>query len=84
MKLCVENKMKKMSLMEKRVGNNREGGQEKTLSSLSLERINRFSDVVRYIENCPFDDPALMPFPVSTNVARQIHFTDFYTLYPVP
>lgn len=50
MKLCVENKMKKMSLREKTVGNNREGGQEKTLSSPSLERINRFSDVVSYRE----------------------------------
>ena len=31
----------------------RRGKKKLYLSSLSLERINRFSDVVRYMENCP-------------------------------
>lgn len=77
--------MKKMSLREERVGNNGEGEEEKTSYKFSVFRedkqVFRCGQIYRELS---FDDPALMPFPVSTKVARQLLLTDFYTPYPVP
>ena len=75
-----------MSLRGERVENNREGGggggnSFKFPAFREDKQVFRCGQIYRELS---FDDPALMPFPVSTKVARQILFTDFYTLYPVP